>query len=400
MTIAQLTAGYKKTNSRRVFAIAASATLLCVIYLLRLSHLGIATSGSSDHSLYSPVVESHAVKPDVTNDVYNKTLGFEKIFVISLPERSDRRDSIILSAALSNIDIEIRDAVRGENVPEQIIPNENAGRFMKAEVGCWRSHMNIMQEVIQRNLSSILILEDDADWDIRIMDQLHDFALAAQAITQPLLRVYPAGNLFQSRTKNDIPFEKLPQTVSPEHSPYGDNWDLLWLGHCGVAVPKPTGDRSTGRVVMLDDPTVPVKKSLSNNLVGNDLGEYPDHTRLVHHATMGLCTQSYAITQAGARELMMSVGVEKMNTIDFGLREWCDGTSGRDPHLCLATQPAVFQPHRKAGPQKGDSDIDTAAHGDGVRKEAMTEVVRWSTILNWKALLRGERDFVDQYPDS
>ena len=68
--------------------------------------------------------------------------------MISLPERTDRRDSIILSAALSNIDIEIVDAVRGENVLEKAIPITDAGRLMKAEIGCWRSHINVMQQSV------------------------------------------------------------------------------------------------------------------------------------------------------------------------------------------------------------------------------------------------------------
>lgn len=75
-------------------------------------------------------------------------MQFEKIYVINLPERSDRRDSITLSAALSNIDIEIVDAVRGENVLDKVIPHPEVGRFMKAEIGCWRSHINIMQECV------------------------------------------------------------------------------------------------------------------------------------------------------------------------------------------------------------------------------------------------------------
>ena len=267
----------------------------------------------------------------------------------------------------------------------------------------WKSMTNRSCRVIQQNLSSILIIEDDADWDVRLKDQLYNFALATQAISQPLLPS-SSGELLHSRDESagkdsEIPFANLPQTVPPQHSPYGDNWDHLWLGHCGIALAKGEGNSPKNFIVRTNDPTVPAKKFLTNNLVGNDLGKYPDHTRLVHHGSMGLCTQSYAITQAGARELLMSVGVNKMNTIDFGLREWCDGTSGRDSHRCLTTQPAIFQPHRKAGSQTGDSDIDTAAHGDGIRTKAMTEVVRWSTILNWKVLLRGGTNFDDQYPD-
>jgi GR25 family glycosyltransferase involved in LPS biosynthesis len=65
-----------------------------------------------------------------------------------LPERSDRRDSIILSAKLMNIEIEIIDAVRGENVLDKAIPSPDVDSFMKAQIGCWRSHMNVMQEFV------------------------------------------------------------------------------------------------------------------------------------------------------------------------------------------------------------------------------------------------------------
>ena len=250
-----------------------------------------------------------------------------------------------------------------------------------------------------------MIIEDDGDWDVRIREQLHDLALATQALSQPLSPLSRGDGLRHSRRSQmagkeyEIDFDKLPQTLLPEHSPYGDNWDLLWLGHCGTTLPKAKGATPAERVVKMNDPTVPQKKFLTNNLVANDLGDYPDHTRVTHYAAMGLCTQAYAITQAGARDVMMSVGINQMTTIDFGLREWCDGSNGRDPHHCLATQPALFQPHRKAGSQTGDSDIDTAAHGTGIRAKAMTEVIRWSTILNLKTLLGGGGDFGDQYPD-
>lgn len=39
---------------------------------------------------------------------------------------------------------------------------------------------------MRRDLASALILEDDADWDVRIKDQLYDFALTSNALTQPL----------------------------------------------------------------------------------------------------------------------------------------------------------------------------------------------------------------------
>ena len=46
------------------------------------------------------------------------------------------------------MDIEIVDAVRGDAVPDKVIPHPEVGRFMKAEIGCWRSHMNVMQQFV------------------------------------------------------------------------------------------------------------------------------------------------------------------------------------------------------------------------------------------------------------
>jgi ribosomal protein L30E len=47
---------------------------------------------------------------------------FEKIIVIGLPTRTDRRDAIALSAALSNIDVEFFDGVPGETVQKKVLP--------------------------------------------------------------------------------------------------------------------------------------------------------------------------------------------------------------------------------------------------------------------------------------
>ena len=92
-----------------------------------------------------------------------------------------------------------------------------------------------------------MVLEDDADWDVRLMEQLRDFGLGVQALTQPLsplpddsFHILP----FRERDEKgyeEVAFNSLPQTVPPMHSPYGDNWDMFWLGHCGMSFPKVKG---------------------------------------------------------------------------------------------------------------------------------------------------------------
>lgn len=105
-------------------------------------------------------------------------------------------------------------------------------------------------------------MEDDGDWDVRIRDQLQDFALSSHALTQPLAGTkhggyaditYPKPPDTLPSSVPDLEFDRLPVTVAPASSPYGDEWDVLWLGHCGMHFPFT--DRNVvpkGRVVQFD----------------------------------------------------------------------------------------------------------------------------------------------------
>lgn len=104
---------------------------------------------------------------DILNDVFNQTLGvsyhiplfiyheltsikqFEKIFAINLPERSDRRDSLSLAAAVSNISLEFIDGVHGDSIPDRILPPSPHTVDRKKEtgaIGCWASHIKTLTE--------------------------------------------------------------------------------------------------------------------------------------------------------------------------------------------------------------------------------------------------------------
>lgn len=182
---------------------------------------------------------------------------------MSLPSRTDRRDAITLSAALSGIDVEFIDGLQGQDVPDKAIPSgPGQNRMGDASIGSWRAHMNAIQEIVKHNLSSALILEDDVDWDVRIKDQLWNFAVSSRALTQPLLRgsdrsyadtTYPhppEGNFNIDPSSPDILFTEIPPTQPPRTSPYGDNWALLWLGQCGLTFPH-SDDKTIpkGRIV-------------------------------------------------------------------------------------------------------------------------------------------------------
>lgn len=69
------------------------------------------------------------------------------MFVVGLPERSDRRDGMTLQAAVSDIDIEFIDGVRGTEIPDKAVPtSKDHGRPPDPVLGAWRGHMNAIRE--------------------------------------------------------------------------------------------------------------------------------------------------------------------------------------------------------------------------------------------------------------
>lgn len=261
------------------------------------------------------------------------------------------------------------------------------------------------------NISTALILEDDADWDIRIREQLRDFALSIHALTQPLSQdpssyadaTFPTPKNRDALPTADLLFDNLPSTITPKHSPYGDNWDFLWVGHCGMRIPSksvPNGDKiPKGRVVRYQDSTVPEKSHLYVVSSVDDLSKnFQNHTRVVSHVQDGICSLGYAITQSGARKLLHDIGLREVNApYDILLRQYCEGSHGRSYHNCLTSFPSLFHHHRPAGSLEAESDI--TPHGKGYKKTARSDVLRWSTRMNWDVLLNGRTDFVDQWPD-
>src|SRR5439155_16291282 len=117
----------------------------------------------------------------------------------------------------------------------------------------------------KRNVSSTLIMEDDADWDVALKYQLVQFAHGSRY----LLNTSPLDSLF---------------------SPYGDGWDVLWLGHCGAW----TEESDMRRFVIPHDPTVPLPGD-RKNVGGPDMSPWeaqPDtdnRTRIIFMSEGGCC---------------------------------------------------------------------------------------------------------------
>lgn len=323
-----------------------------------------------------------------------------------MPERTDKRDRMTLMGATTGLRFTFLPGVDVAKVPDAAMPPNAQGWTGKVRAS-WRAHMDALWYIIQNDLSSAIIFEDDLDWDVRIREQARDFALASRALLQPLAGTksfmdptYPTVKEKDAGLDpTPLSFANLPKTEDPKTSVYGDGWDVLWLGHCGVQ--QPSGDPETqwaersrhisrGAVVKEKDATVPQP----NNIHSWDDGgharfrdSYPAHTRVTHHALDAVCTFAYGVSQAGARRILYDLGLWKMDDpFDLGLRQFCDGTFEHSRHVCLTTQPSLFSHFEK----KEDSDLDYEK----------TWNIRWSARENLVKLLDGREDYEDQWPDS
>lgn len=241
--------------------------------------------------------------------------------------------------------------------------------------------MDILRTIVEQNISSAIVMESDVDWDIRIKTQMQSFARASRLLTQP-------GMENEWLTENGANIISLPTT-----SPYGDDWDLLWLGHCGADLPEDGGHIPIGRAVYHDETVPPIEKLKIRRRFREQLQEFGNETRIVSHTNDNLCSIAYAISQKGARKFLYEMGIKRLDAAADLMIAWlCDGVHGRPMHKCLTVNPQLFNQHRAAGPMNKASNIQSYK---GTIKHASTENIMYGTKVNFEPLLKGSTDHTD-----
>ncbi|KNG87407.1 hypothetical protein ANOM_004026 [Aspergillus nomiae NRRL 13137] len=285
--------------------------------------------------------------------VKNETLGFERVFFINLPNRPDKRDYVTLASSIVQFHPEPIDGVFVEDIDKKAYPSNWDPGYLPGELGGWRAHMNVMQRIVQDRISTAFILEDDADWDVNLKKQLQRFASASQ--------------LVQGDTK-------------PSHSPYGDSWDLLWIGHCGIKFRAGPIHVTTDDITVVPIPELPPYWRDPPVGAGNS-------TRFVAQAEEGVCSLGYAVTYFGAQKILSALSLTPAGggaQLDVALSRYCQKGWLR----CIAPFPSLIGLWKAAGPKARGSDIH---NDDGwVEKETSVGSI-YSTMYNAGRLLAGER---------
>jgi hypothetical protein len=230
--------------------------------------------------------------------------------------------------------------------------------------------------------------------------------------------------------------------------PYGDDWDVLWLGHCGADLPTARHDTpstplssssfSSLKIAIRNDISVPSPKHLKPHpfaLRDKLAVVYPAQTRIVHAVNGNACSLAYAVSQRGARKLLWRFLREGfVYQWDMMLRDYCmgeyedeegdgrgergkeGGTRGKESVslVCLTVQPPLIS-HHYAG--EGSAKVGGGGGGGGgggasvsnirgqgggfARGKKGTPYVRLSVQANLRRLTTGfpMDELVDQLPD-
>lgn len=204
-------------------------------------------------------------------------------------------------------------------------------------------------------------MEDDSDWGVNIKVQLQTFALGVRALQGT--------------------------TETPCASPYGDDWDILWLGHCGIECKTDLPFYQTP-----NDPTIPEPRHFLPYWRDPPPFERPDRARLTCTINDGVCTGMYAVSYHGAQRILAALSVNPSGLaeeIDIGaqfdvsLGRMC----GQGYPRCFAPYPSLTGAFRPAGGAERASDIHDEKGGTvGFASWA----VLYSTMLNVKQILRRE----------
>jgi hypothetical protein len=208
-------------------------------------------------------------------------------------EGSPRREGLLLAANITELDITIPLQPKWTDEDLAKVRADRDSRISRGSLLAWLGHLNALRWFLSTELESVLILEDDVDWDIHLRTQ--QIPAAAAAVRQ----------LVSEKTK---PHGQLAYKPSLRNF-WGDvsTWDILYLGHCGDIF-KPSSWTGSVQRVAFEDQTLPARREMhpyTQKFL--ETIEVPDKIRLIHQSIFPLCTFAFAVTRNAAHRLLTEI---------------------------------------------------------------------------------------------
>lgn len=180
----------------------------------------------------------------------------------------------------------------------------------------WLAHVDLLKHVIASDLETALIVEDDVDFDVHLKDQIR--------LVSDNVRAY----INVSET---------------DGTPYGTNWDILWLGHCGTAVEKDTpGPRYLDTTRCKTD----LYSGWSKHFLRDNLEE--DHRIVQWAGFMTVCTFGFGVNRQSAQKVLDIAARGGDEAYDVAFSHACASGALR----CLVVNPQImnhYEPSKDAG---------------------------------------------------
>ena len=210
----------------------------------------------------------------------------------------------------------------------------------------------LFPRMIDENIESALIMESDADWDLRIKESLQGVATAAKRLV-------------------DWPFDG---PTRPGQFPYGDSWDIIWIGHCGA------WNHHNHRIFSFNDSSVPPEEYEYTFVDQPRDEQHLPGTRSVFPLGSAVCAVAYAISNAGAVKFVREFS-EGSDNLDLRISGIC---SQNQNVTCLGVWPQL------ASAAITESNID---HPAGEAVTGGEEVIGWrpGPSLQYSARLNAEK---------
>ncbi|EXJ63171.1 hypothetical protein A1O7_03617 [Cladophialophora yegresii CBS 114405] len=276
----------------------------------------------------------------------NATLGFQRLIALS-SKPSWRTRGLQAAAKLTGLDFTI--PPQPHNPVEFVVAFEDIGLGQTTtpkhgSASAWVAHLDLLKFVIASGLETAFIVEDDVDWDVRIKDQI---------------------KLISDNVRN---YTFVPKS---DPTPYGADWDVLWLGHCGGAIE----DWAPPGVIYADDTRIPTD-SYASWSTGYLQQRLPEGHRMIHVSTTTVCSFGYGVTRASAQKILTLLGRGADEAFDVALSHHC-----RERELrCLVVNPQIMHHYE---PSKDLGYVSPVDSGDGEGEpvdEAEFEFIKGKTF--------------------
>ncbi|KAI0527827.1 glycosyltransferase family 25 protein [Xylaria bambusicola] len=311
---------HKNIPRGRVYLVLLSLALIAIVLVFR-------SLQTTDHAKLLPLAAMSNISP--RDLAANGTLGFHKILALSTGP-SWRTRGLDAAAQLTGLQITIPPQPR--NPPELISAFASIGKEQGATLPrlgsatAWMAHLDLLKYVVASELTTAFIVEDDVDWDVRIKEQTK--------LISDNVRLHTG-------------------TSAEDTTPYGTEWDVLWLGHCGSLIadgmpePRSYGDYSRCETALYSGWS---KQFLREKLAENH--------RLVQTSIQTVCTFGYGVTKSSAQKVLSLVGTGADEAFDVSLSAHCRAGELR----CLVVNPQVFNHYE---PPAGHGYLSHVHVGDG-----------------------------------